>query len=147
MMKKLVLIVLNMALTLSVFAQIAEKNPSNSANPDLSAAQKATLTLVKAYDLSGEQAQATLKIQQAKVQNLAGIEPMKTSSLAAYTQKRLAVMDIAANEFSTLLDPRQMKIFAQAETQRLNKITQLTQNSRKLGLTEAQVTEKLSTIE
>ena len=50
-MKKLLLIVLNMAFAFGVFAQTAEKDAAKLANPDLSAAQKATLSLVKTYDL------------------------------------------------------------------------------------------------
>jgi hypothetical protein len=146
-MKKLLLIVLNVALTLGVFAQTAEKNTAMSANPDLSAAQKTTLALVKLYDLSGEQAKETLKIQKAKAQNLADIEPMKAADLAAYAQKRLGAMEIAANEFSTLLDPRQMKIFINERTENANKIARLTQSMRKQGLPETEINKQLGALE
>jgi hypothetical protein len=146
-MKKLLLIVLNVALTLGVFAQTAEKNTAMSANPDLSTAQKTTLALVKLYDLSGEQAKETLKIQKAKAQNLADIEPMKAADLAAYAQKRLGAMEIAANEFSTLLDPRQMKIFINERTENANKIARLTQSMRKQGLPETEINKQLGALE
>jgi hypothetical protein len=147
MMKKLLLIVLNVALTLGVFAQTTEKNTVNTANPDLSAAQKTTLALVKTYDLSGEQAKATLKIQQAKAQNLADIEPMKATDMAAYAQKRLATMEIAANEFSTLLDPRQMKIFKQEQAENTNKVTRITQALKKEGVPQAEINKQLSALD
>ncbi len=146
-MKKLLLIVLNVALTLGVFAQTTEKNTVNTANPDLSAAQKTTLALVKTYDLSGEQAKATLKIQQAKAQNLADIEPMKATDMAAYAQKRLATMEIAANEFSTLLDPRQMKIFKQEQAENTNKVTRITQALKKEGVPQTEINKQLSALD
>jgi hypothetical protein len=147
MMKKFLLTVLSIALTLNVFAQTAEKTAQNSANPDMSAAQQATLALVRAYDLSGEQAQATLKIEQAKVQNLADIEPLKGTDMSAYAQKRFASMEIAANEFSTLLDPRQLNIFKDAQAKNAAKIANITQGLRKQGVPEAQISEQLALIE
>jgi hypothetical protein len=147
MMKKLLLIVLNVALTLGVFAQKADNDAAKTANPDLSAAQKATMALVKTYDLSGEQAQATLKIQQAKVRNFADIEPMKATNMAAYAQKRMAAVDIAVNEFSTLLDARQLKIFKQEQAERTNNMMRITQNSRKEGLPESEINKQLGALD
>ncbi|MDZ7878716.1 MAG: hypothetical protein U5L45_13635 [Saprospiraceae bacterium] len=146
-MKKFLLTVLSIALSFGVFAQTAEKTAQNSANPDISAAQKATLELVKAYDLSGEQAQATLKIEQAKVQNLVDIEPMKAADMSAYAQKRLSAMDIAASEFSTLLDARQLNIFKQAQVNNATKIANITQGLRKQGVSEAEINKQLVLIE
>jgi hypothetical protein len=147
MMKKILLTVLSIALTLNVFAQTAEKTAQNSANPDMSAAQQATLALVRAYDLSGEQAQATLKIEQAKVQNLADIEPLRGTDMSAYALKRLASMEIAANEFSTLLDPRQLNIFKDAQVKNAAKVANLTQGLRKQGVSEAEINKQLALIE
>jgi hypothetical protein len=147
MMKKFLLTVLSIALTLNVFAQTAEKTAQNSANPDMSAAQKATLDLVRAYDLSGEQAQATLKIQQVKVQNLADIEPLKASNMVAYTQKHFSTMDIAANEFSTLLDPRQLNIFKEAQAKNAAKIVSITQGLQKQGVSQEEIAKQLSLIQ
>jgi hypothetical protein len=147
MMKKLLLIVLNVAFAFGVFAQNAEKDAAKTANPDLSAAQKATMALVKMYDLSGEQVRATLKIQQAKAQNFAEIEPLKATDMAAYATKRLSVLDIAANEFSTLLDPRQMKIFAQAQAERSNNIARITQNLKKEGLPQSEINKQLGALD
>ena len=147
MMKKLLLIVLNVAFAFGVFAQNAEKDAAKSANPDLSAAQKATLSLMKVYDLSGEQAKVTLQIQQAKMQNFADIEPLKASDMAAYAQKRLTTLDIAANEFSTLLDPRQMKIFQKERAQQSNEIARITQNLRKEGLPETEINKQLGALD
>jgi hypothetical protein len=147
MMKKLLLIVLNVALTLGVFAQTAEKNTAQTANPDLSAAQKNTLELVKRYDLSGEQAKETLKIQQTKAQNLASIEPMKANDMAAYVQKRMAALEIATNEFSTLLDPRQMKIFQQQQVENANTVVRITQNLKKEGLPQSEINKQLAALE
>lgn len=146
-MKKFLLTVLSIALTLNVFAQTAEKTAQNSANPDMSAAQKATLDLVRAYDLSGEQAQATLKIQQAKVQNLADIEPLKASNMMAYTQKHFSTMDIAANEFSTLLDSRQLNIFKEAQAKNATKIMNLMQGLQKQGVSAEEIAKQLSLIQ
>ncbi len=146
MMKKFLLIVLNVALTLGVFAQTAEKNTAKSVNPDFSAAQKNTLALVKLYDLSGEQARETLKIQQTKAQNFADIEPMKATDMAAYAQKRLTAMDMAANEFSTLLDPRQMKIFMQQRNENADKVARITQNLKKQGVPETEVNKQLGAL-
>ncbi len=147
MMKKLLLVVLNVALTLGVFAQTAEKYTAKTANPDFSAAQKATLALTKTYDLSGEQAKETLKIQQAKVQNLADIEPMRATDPAGYAKKRLAAMEIATNEFSTFLDPRQMKIFKLEQAERTEKLMRITQNLRKEGLPESEINKQLSALD
>jgi hypothetical protein len=147
MMKKFLLTVLSIALTLNVFAQTAEKTAQNSANPDMSAAQQTTLALVRAYDLSGEQAQATLKIEQAKVQNLADIEPMKATDLSAYAQKRLSALGIAANEFSTLLDARQLNIFKDAQAKNAAKVANITQGLRKQGVAEAEIDKQLALIE
>jgi hypothetical protein len=139
MMKKFLLTVLSIALTLNVFAQTAEKTAQNSANPDMSAAQKATLDLVRAYDLSGEQAQATLKIQQAKVQNLADIQPLLSTDIHTYAQKRFATVEIASNEFSTLLDPRQITIFKEEEAKRAEKIARYTRGFQKQGVLEKEI--------
>jgi hypothetical protein len=147
MMKKLLLIVLNVAFAFGVFAQNAEKDAARTANPDLSAAQKATLSLMKVYDLSGEQAKATLQIQQAKVQNFADIEPLKASDMAAYAKKRLTALEIAANEFSTLLDPRQLKIFKQERAKQSDDIVRITQNLRKEGLPEAEINKQLGALD
>jgi hypothetical protein len=146
-MKKLLLIVLNVALTFGVFAQTAEKNTAMSANPDLSAAQKTTLALVKLYDLSGEQAKEALKIQKAKAQNLADIEPMKATNMAAYVQKRMAALEIASNELSTFLDPRQMKIFAQEQAKNANKIGSITENLKKEGIPQSEINKQLAALE
>ena len=147
MMKKLLLIVLNVAFAFGVFAQNAEKDAANAANPSLSVAQKATLSLMKIYDLSGEQAKATLQIQQAKVQNFADIEPLKASDMAAYAQKRLSAVEIAANEFATLLDPRQLKIFKQERTKQSEDIMRITQNLRKEGLPETEINKQLGALD
>ena len=146
-MKKLLLIVLNMAFAFGVFAQTADKDAAKLANPDLSAAQKATLSLVKIYDLSGEQAQATLKIQQAKVRNFAEIESLRATDAVKYAQKRLASINIAAGEFSTLLDGRQMKIFTRAQAQHTENIARITQNLRKEGLPETEINKQLGALD
>ena len=146
-MKKFLLTVLSIALTLNVFAQTAEKTAQNSANPDMSAAQKATLDLVRAYDLSGEQAQATLKIEQAKVQNLADIEPLKAANMVAYTQKHFSAMGIAANEFSTLLDPRQLLIFKEVQAKNASKIANITQGLQKQGVSQEEIAKQLALIQ
>lgn len=147
MMKKFLLTVLSIALTLNVFAQTAEKTAQNSANPDMSAAQKATLDLVRAYDLSGEQAKATLKIEQAKVQNLADIAPLKAANMMAYTQKHFSAMGIAANEFSTLLDTRQLLIFKEAQAKNAAKIANITQGLQKQGVSQEEIAKQLALIE
>ena len=146
-MKKLLLLVLNMAFAFGVFAQTADKDAARLANPDLSAAQKATLSLVKIYDLSGEQAQATLKIQQAKVRNFAEIESLKATDAAKYAQKRLASINIAAGEFSALLDARQMKIFNQEQANMTTQIERITQNLRKEGLPETVINQQLAALD
>ena len=138
-MKKFLLTVLSIALTLNVFAQTAEKTAQNSANPDMSAAQKATLDLVRAYDLSGEQAQATLKIEQAKVQNLADIAPLASTDVHTWAQKRFAVSEIASNEFSTLLDARQMTIFKEEAAKKAAKIARYTRGLQKQGVPEKEI--------
>ena len=102
---------------------------------------------MKVYDLSGEQAKATLEIQQAKVRNFADIEPMKASDMAAYAQKRLTALEIAANEFSTLLDPRQLTIFKQERAKQSDNITRITQNLRKEGLPETEINKQLGALD
>jgi hypothetical protein len=135
MMKKFLLTVLSIALTLNVFAQTAEKTAQNSANPDMSAAQKATLDLVRTYDLSGEQAQATLKIEQAKVQNLADITPLASTDVHTWAQK-----------FSTLLDVRQMTIFKEIQAKKATKIANYTRGLQKQGVPEKEVAYNLLTM-
>ena len=81
------------------------------------------------------------------MQNFADIEPLKASDMAAYAQKRLTTLDIAANEFSTLLDPRQMKIFQKERAQQSNEIARITQNLRKEGLPETEINKQLGALD
>ena len=90
---------------------------------------------------------ATLKIQQAKAQNLADIESLKGTNMSAYAQKRLSTMEIAANEFSTLLDPHQLNIFKDAQAQNAAKIANITQGLQKQGVSSDEIAKQLALID
>jgi hypothetical protein len=142
-MKKTVLTLASLLFTVLVFAQKEVPDMVKNANQGLSVAQKATIEWVKLYDLDADQARATLAIQQAKFNNLASIEPLKTQKPALYVQKRLSSIDIANTEFMALLDERQMKIFKQKETERTVKYETIVSTMKKSGYSEEAIQQKL----
>ena len=142
-MKKVFLTLVSFLFTVLAFAQTETPDMVKNANPALSLAQKATIEWVKQYDLSSEQALATLAIQKTKYQNLASIEPLKTQSPDAYVQKRLSSFEIAHTEFMNLLDERQMKIFKQKEVERTAKYESIVSSMKKTGYSEEAIRQKL----
>ena len=142
-MKKTILTLVSLLLTIMTYAQKETPDIVKNANPGLSSAQKATIEWVKVYDLDADQTRAALAIQQAKYQNLTDIESLKTQKPDVYIQKRLSSFEIANNELMALLDNRQMRIFKQKETERTIKYDNIVTTMKKTGYSDEAIQQKL----
>jgi hypothetical protein len=146
-MKKAFFSALICALSFCAFAQDNDAKLvaqyAAQANPSISMARKATIEWAKIYDLQTEQVAAALKIQETKYQNFASIESLKTTNPDAYIQKRLTAIDMADNELSLILEGRQKDIFKRLQTEKVQKLEQITAGMKKEGFAEAAITEKL----
>jgi hypothetical protein len=146
-MKKTFLTLVPLLFAVVVFGQKEVSEMAKNANPDLSMAQKATIELVKLYDLDSDQAKEALEIQKTKYQNLADIEPLKTQEPDKYVLKRLSSFEIANTEFRNLLDERQMKIFKQKEAERAAKYDNIVSAMKKTGYSDEDIRQKLMVTE
>ena len=146
-MKKTFLTLVPLLFAVVVFAQKEVAEMAKNANPELSTAQKATIELVKLYDLDSDQAKESLAIQKTKYQNLSDIEPLKTHDPDKYVQKRLSSFEIANTDFRNLLDERQLKIFKQKDAERTAKYQNIVSVMKKTGYSDEDIRQKLMVTE
>jgi hypothetical protein len=129
-----------------IFAQILRGQTSavESVNKPTSSAQKATLTWVRTYDLTPEQAQKALISQENKYKALSKIEILKAKDLKKYIAKRQSAYTVAENELMTILDERQMEVFKTQQAEKKRTVNSLVSGMKKGGNSEADIEKKLA---
>jgi hypothetical protein len=142
-MKKIVLVFLMTYVSLSAFSQ----NLAESANKPMNAAQKATIELVKIYDLTGEQALEVKKIQEAKFTALAKIEALKAQDFKKYVVKRLSAFETTNNSLMSILDERQMEIFKKQQIAKTAEYEGIVAGMKKQGYSQSDIDKKLAETE
>ena len=133
-MKKLMLSIFALVITLSAFAQ------------NNSTAQKATDELVKVYDLDADQAKEMLVIQERKVRNLKQISGMKTTEVKKYRHKHRAIQQSTDASIRRMLTEEQMKVYEKRRMElrekRAAEVTKLKESGKTLEEIEDTLIEK-----
>ena len=139
-MKKAFIIIITVFTSLFSFGQ----NLADKANKPLTAAQTATIQLVKTYNLSAEQAVAVKQIQDSKFKALSQLESMKAKDVKKYIAKRLSTFETADNALMVLLDAQQLTVFKQQQIEKSNKYDEIVGGMKKQGISEADIEKKLA---
>lgn len=139
-MKKAFIIIITVFTSLFSFGQ----NLADKANKPLTAAQTATIQLVKTYNLSAEQAVAVKQIQDSKFEALSQLESMKAKDVKKYIAKRLSTFETADNALMVLLDAQQLTVFKQQQIEKSNKYDEIVGGMKKQGISEADIEKKLA---
>ena len=139
-MKKAFIIIITVFTSLFSFGQ----NLADKANKPLTAAQTATIQLVKTYNLSAEQAVAVKQIQDSKFKALSQLESMKAKDVKKYIAKRLSTFETADNALMVLLDAQQLTVFKQQQIEKSNKYDEILGGMKKQGISEADIEKKLA---
>ncbi len=106
------------------------------ANPSLTPAQRDAIELVEYYGLHGDQVQKVKDIQILKYQNLAQIEPLRTTDLKLYIAKRQTTYDMAEMTMLQVLEEGHLEKYKAREQARLFKRQNHTDILRKQGLSD-----------
>ncbi len=142
-MKKFVLILSGLLLTVVVFSQ----NLKEPLNKPLTAAQKVTIELSKIYNLTGEQVLELNKIQEAKLTALSKMEGLKAQDMKKYIVKRLSAFETADNALMALLDERQMETFKKRQIEKSTKYETIVEGMKKQGFSQSDIQKKLADTE
>jgi hypothetical protein len=140
-MKKTFLIFFALVFTLILRGQTSA---AELANKPMSSAQKATLTWVRTYALTPEQAQKALISQENKYKALSKMEVLKAKSMKQYIAKRQSAYTVAENELMTLLDERQMEVFKTQQAEKKRTVNSMVSSMKKGGNSEADIEKKLA---
>jgi hypothetical protein len=129
-----------------IFVQIlrSQTSAAESVNKPISSAQNATLTWVRTYDLTPEQAQKALISQENKYKALSKIESLKEKDLKKYVAKRQSAYAVAENELMTILDTRQMEVFKTQQADKKRYVSSMVSSMKKGGNSEADIEKKLA---
>jgi hypothetical protein len=140
-MKKTFLIFFALIFTLILRGQ---SSSAESVNKPISMAQKATITWVRTYDLTPEQAKKALISQENKYKALAKLEILKTKDLKKYVAKRQSAYIVAENELMTLLDERQIEVFKTQQAEKKRTVASMVSGMKKSENSATDIEKKLA---
>ena len=141
-MKKILSIIGFLYLALSGFSQT-----KTALNGRISAAEKTTVALSETLNFSPEQALEVKQIQLNKFADWGSIESLKATDLNKFVQKRFTIAEIANNAIIALLEPKQLKVFAELINREQFERDKIMANMQKGGANDSEILQKLANIE